>query len=219
MPNTDPNLLPAGNEASQPTASVPKLNTLTPPMPNTKAPQPVYYRCTTPNASMHRQDGKRLPFINGFQKLAIKEDIRYMDEEIAQGNPYISRCTAQQEQQAKMLEDPVGAIREQIKTEVFKDLTVDALEKLLQEKRSGVVGALKEVKSAQSQQPETVTKPEPAKVSPATITKAAELLAKAQAQASVALTAEHNAASGNGGAKLTPVNTSDLGGNVKSSGA
>jgi len=202
----DPNLLPVGNDSNQASASVPRLNVLTAPMPNTPVQQPVYYRCTAPNASMHRQDGKRLPFINGFMKCIMKEDIRYMEEEISQGNIYIFRCSPEEVKQVRMMEDPLGVIKEQVKQEIVRDLTVESLEKLLEERKQ---------ERKQPQPPTESSKPpgETPKIE-SLLSRSAALLALAQQKASEAVAAQkaqHASA-------LTPASTGDLGGNVKSSG-
>ena len=107
------------------------------PISNTKTLEPVYYRCSLLNASMHRPDGKRLPFINGFFKATMKEDIEYLEEQLTAGSQYISRCTAEQVQLAKMNEDPIGTLRESVAKDVVANLTTDSLEALLAERKAG----------------------------------------------------------------------------------
>lgn len=121
--------------------TVQPLQTLTKPMGNTKLSEPVWFVCTMANASMHRPDGKKLPFVNGFFKALFEEDVNYIDNEIDSGdNPYVRRANAQEREQARMMEDPLGVIKDQltpgIRKEVEESLTIDDLEALLAQKRA-----------------------------------------------------------------------------------
>jgi lysyl-tRNA synthetase class I len=110
------------------------LASITPPMPNTKQTAYVYFHCTMAVAAMHRQDGKKLPFIQHVLKTNIKEDIEYLNKEIDEGNQYIRRATPDEVQRAQIMEDPLGAVR----TAIRKELTIEELEVLLAERRAAV---------------------------------------------------------------------------------
>lgn len=130
MNQANPDLLQpnAGGAA----VAVPQLVTITPPMDNTKQDDYVYFHCTMSVASMHRKDGKKLPFINHVHKTNIIEDIQYFDREIAEGNNYIRRATKEEVQRAQINEDPMGAVRQAVKEE----LSIEELEVLLTKRRA-----------------------------------------------------------------------------------
>lgn len=116
------------------------LAAITPPMPNTKVREAVYFTCTIMNASMFRPDGKKLPFVAGFLKTNIQEDIAYLDGEIENGNQYIHRANSKEVEQARMYEDPLGAIKDVVRLEMEKQVrdnyTIPQLEALLAEKKN-----------------------------------------------------------------------------------
>jgi hypothetical protein len=124
-----PNVLNPGASS----LAVPRLVAITEPMPNTEAPH-VYFHCSHSTASFHRQDGKKLPFLNHFYKATFAEDVAYLDNEIRTGNPYIRRATEDEVSHARLLEDPLGTVKDQLK----KELSIDDLEKLLAERRAAV---------------------------------------------------------------------------------
>jgi hypothetical protein len=108
----------------------------TAPLPNNKVDTSRYYYCTVPTASMHRTDGKKLPFVNGLLKTDIEQDILFLDKEISEGNIYIRHATEDEVAHAKLIEDPMGAVREAVKAEVLGSFSVEELEKLLAERRA-----------------------------------------------------------------------------------
>lgn len=118
---------------------VPPLTTLTKPYGTTKLDVGIYYYCTITNCSMHRPDGKKIPFVNSYFKALIQEDRDYLDREIENGNIYIRRANAEEQEQARMLEDPLGVIKDHMRADVRKEVTegfsVDDLEALLAAKR------------------------------------------------------------------------------------
>lgn len=179
----NPDLQAVGNENLVP--RVPPLTTMTPPMPNTKMNDFVYFTCTIPNASLFRQDGKKLPFVAGYLKTNIAEDIQYLDGEIQHGNIYIKRATAKEVEAARMYEDPLGMIKDAVRIEVERNVkesyTVEQLEALLKEKKDKASGVVRE-EAANKETPEQ---------------KARRLLASMG----------HS-----GAAKLTPASTANLGG-------
>lgn len=105
-------------------------------LPNTPVDDNRYFYCTVPTASMHRKDGKRLPFLNGLLKTNIKEDIEFLDAEIAAGNIYIRKATTEEVDHAKLIEDPMGSVRAAVKAEVMSSFSVEELEKMLAERRA-----------------------------------------------------------------------------------
>jgi hypothetical protein len=124
---------PSGNPTVAP------LHVITPAMGNTKLAAPLWYVCTIPNASMHRNDGKKLPFVSGFFKCFFQEDARYLNNEIESGNMYIRQANAKEIEAARMLEDPLGMIKDNLRVEVEQNvrdsLTLEDLEKLVAERR------------------------------------------------------------------------------------
>ena len=134
--NTDL-LQPAAGGASA--VAVPSLVTITPPMPNTKLEDYRYFHCTMAVANMHRQDGKKLPFIQHVLKTNIKEDITYLMKEIEEGNQYIRVASAEEIQRAQIMEDPMGAVRKA----VVADLSLDDLEALIAQRRIAAASTAK----------------------------------------------------------------------------
>lgn len=133
----NPDLIQTGQDIQQ--LAVPPLVTMTAPMSNTKIPEHIYYVCTIPNASMFRQDGKKLPFVGGYLKTNVKEDIAYLDGEIDIGSIYIKRASPKEIEAARMFEDPLGvikdAVRHDIEKQVRESYTIEQLEALLKEKK------------------------------------------------------------------------------------
>lgn len=112
-------------------ASVAPIAAITAPLGNTDVLEEKYYHCSMAIASLHRPDGKKLPFMNHFFKTHFQEDIDYLDKEIRTGNPYIRAATAEEVSQAKLHEDPLGTVKEAVK----KELTIEELERLLAVRR------------------------------------------------------------------------------------
>lgn len=143
---------PDGQPAS---LTVVPLHTITKPMPNTKIDDHVYFVCTVPSASMFRQDGKKLPFVQGYLKTNIKEDIAYLDKEIGEGNIYVRRATEKEIEAARMFEDPLGFIKDTVRVQVEKEVrdnfTIAELEKLLADKKKSAT----EIKTANAAPTET----------------------------------------------------------------
>jgi hypothetical protein len=103
---------------------VPALSLLptTPRIGNTKQEEFVIFVGSLHNASFFRPDGKKLPFIKGLLKTNTVEDIKYLDEEIASGNPYVKRASPEEVSQAEALFDPLGALRKKIEKDVGAEL-------------------------------------------------------------------------------------------------
>lgn len=130
-----PDLLPTSADQM----AVPALVAITRPMNNTQQTEFAYFHCSIAVASMHRPDGKKLPFLQHILKTNIREDIAYLDNEISSGNQYIRRATAEEVQRAQIMEDPLGAVRKA----VVKELTIEDLEKMLVERKMAVAAGSK----------------------------------------------------------------------------
>jgi len=111
--------------------TVSALAAITAPQGNDQQEEHRYYHCTMPTASFHRPDGKKLPFIRGFFKTNIRQDIEYLENELQQGNQFLRRATAEEIESAKLMEDPLGTVREAVKEE----MTLEELEKLVAKKK------------------------------------------------------------------------------------
>lgn len=103
---------------------VPAVTAITKPFPTVKV-EMKYYTCTSLHASMHRQDGKKLPFVNGFLMTDIKADQDYLDAEIDHGNPYVRPATEDEIHHAKMRMDPKGTMKQEVRSEIEAELRVE----------------------------------------------------------------------------------------------
>ena len=107
--------------------------------PPVKARETKYYICTVQNASMHRADGTKLPFVDGFLETDILPSQKYLDNEIENGHGYIRYATAEEINIHHMKKDPKGTIEAQIRpaieAEVLEELNAEivALKNLLEE--------------------------------------------------------------------------------------
>jgi hypothetical protein len=125
---TNPDLMPIGQVAP----TVPKPVSLTAPLPTVQT-EVKYYVCMVPTASMHRADGKKLPFVNGFLATTILADQQYLDAEIDAGHGYIRMATEDEILSDKMRRDPKGAMREQVRAEIEAELREELERKILAE--------------------------------------------------------------------------------------
>jgi len=114
---TNPDLINSQNPLT-----VSPIQSITAPLPATRAQETKYYVCTIPYASLHRTDGKKLPFVHGFLETDIIYDQKYLDEEIANGNSYIRKATEEEVFQAHMRKDPKSTIKAQVREEVKEEL-------------------------------------------------------------------------------------------------
>lgn len=105
-----------------PQASVAPLTTMTRPLGTTLLDEYHCYICTVPAASTHRRDGKKLPFVNGFMRTNIKQDIEHMDLEIAEGNQYFRIATKEEEQAYDMRVDPKGTMKRMVREEITQEV-------------------------------------------------------------------------------------------------
>lgn len=133
--NSNPDLLQPSAASSQ---SVPAQVAITAPMPNTKV-DPVYFFCTLATASMHRPDGKKLPFVNHFLKCEVKEDIAYLRKEIEEyQNAYIREATPDEAAAAQMRENPVEAIKTAVRSEIEESFSIEQLQALIDKRKNTV---------------------------------------------------------------------------------
>lgn len=129
--------------ATQPGTAVPALSRFrgqddqgnvvksTAPMPPTKSQEGIkYYICTERNASMHRPDGKRLPFIDGFLGTDLLWDQRYLDGEIEDGHPNVRFATENEINSAQMRLDPVTTVTRKVSEDLQLRLRQKMAEKL-----------------------------------------------------------------------------------------
>lgn len=118
----DPNLANAG---SDPTQRVPAPAAITRPLPSTIAQETKYYACPVPAASMHRTDGKKIPFVNGICETNILYDQLYLEEQIKDGSQYVREATEQEINAYKMHKDPHGTMKAQVTAEIKQELEQD----------------------------------------------------------------------------------------------
>jgi hypothetical protein len=116
--------IPAGQDPQVP--MVPALTAMTAPLSNDKAEAVKYYVCSMPTASLHRPDGKKITFINGFFKAELLEDQKYLDRQIetgafAGGGVEVKHASQEQVDDWRMRTDPRGTIRSQVKQELKSD--------------------------------------------------------------------------------------------------
>lgn len=95
---------------------------LTPPMEQHEASGYAYFRCSLPTASLHRPDGKKLPFVRGLLKSKIQEDIDYLRNEIKQENAYIEEV--KDESGIEAIEATLNP-REALKNSVMKEVSAE----------------------------------------------------------------------------------------------
>lgn len=197
----DPNLLPPG----QLNTGVPALTTITAPFP-TVAVEARFYVCSVQSASLHRQDGKKIPFVHGIAKIEIKADMDYIEQEIANGNSFLRAATIDEINMYNMRVDPNGTIasnlRPALEAEIRSTLEAQIL-KQLAERGIDTTG----ITFAETPAPVVEDKKDD-------ITKIAETGARLTASQQLALLRSN---SGNG-ATIKPVSTADLAGAAKQSG-
>lgn len=116
-PAADPMLAEANAEPR-----VPALKVLTPQMEQHAAEKAAYFLCSIKNASMHRRDGKRLPFINGVMKVTIVEDIEYLRSEIKAGNQYIKEASSTEVDAIEQILDPRGTMERQLRAKIESEV-------------------------------------------------------------------------------------------------
>jgi hypothetical protein len=119
----NPLLLNPQDTAMQP--GVPSLTSfkgMTPAEPTVHTGEPKHYVMTLPGANMHRADGKKLAFVFGVLKTDIEADIRYIEEQIKEGVPYLRAATSEEIHSFNMKIDPKGTLRAEVSQQVEADL-------------------------------------------------------------------------------------------------
>jgi hypothetical protein len=125
----DPNLIPPG----QTSLGVPALTTgPTAPLPpiRTSNGEKVAYFCEIPNATMHRNDGKRIPFLWQFYETDLLHDILYLENEIAAGNTLVRHATDEEKHNYRVRTEPKTVMREQVTAELQANLASDLEKKI-----------------------------------------------------------------------------------------
>lgn len=74
--------------------------------------------CTMQNASMHRADGKKIPFVRGYLMTDVTADIAYLDNEIASGNTFIRAGTPDDVLNCEAIYDPLTHIKSRVLKEM-----------------------------------------------------------------------------------------------------
>lgn len=112
---------------------VPSLTAMTAAFPVIAAKAPKYYVCTMKAASMHRPDGKRITFVQGFFKAEQVYDQRYLDHEIINGgaSTYIREATPEEVYQYKLRTNLRGTIEEDIKPEIESRVKADLTARII----------------------------------------------------------------------------------------
>jgi len=100
------------------------LKALTQPFPIVKT-EPVVYKSEFPTMSMHRRDGKRISFRNGYFTADQKADIEHLDYEIEAGFPGMRRATPEETQQAAFMENPIKATAEKAAAEAVSAVAAE----------------------------------------------------------------------------------------------
>lgn len=124
------------------TMHTPQMQAHTPPMSNTKLSAHRIFVCSLPYASLHRQDGKKLPFVRGYLKTNIAEDIRYLEHEILTGNPYIRAGNEDDELAAESIFNPVAGLERKVRSELEASLRVEIEGKLREEMDAGKIAGV-----------------------------------------------------------------------------
>lgn len=116
----NPDFFEEDNQTAAEEVFVRPLKTLTPSQPTTYLPQKRAYKCHVRNASMHREDGKRMAFTGPHNILItdIKEDVEFLETELHHQNPYIRRATKEEVSDHLMALNPKKFMREQVRSEM-----------------------------------------------------------------------------------------------------
>lgn len=85
------------------------------PLSNHRVAEPKYYYLTERVASMHRSDGKKIPFVLHICETDVAADIAHLDREIDDyENPYLRRATPEEIKAYLLRKDPKGAMRKEV---------------------------------------------------------------------------------------------------------
>lgn len=121
-----------------------QVRAMTAPLPATKMSQTEHYVCSVLNHQMHRTDGKVIHFLGGHHATDEYHTARYLENEIAAGNGYIRKATADEVRNYNMRRDPTGTVaaelRPKLESEIRGQLEVELQMALAQKMDSmGVV--------------------------------------------------------------------------------
>lgn len=108
---------------------VPKLNALTSPFPVVPT-EPVVYKSEFGNLTMHRTDGKKIVFRQGYFTADTFYDQEYLNNEIKEGTPGIRLATPEEVEQAKFAANPLKATAERAAEETKRELAASFQEEL-----------------------------------------------------------------------------------------
>lgn len=89
-----------------------------------------YYKSSLQTMAMHRWDGLKIPFLFNFFETDNLHTQRYLDEEIMNGNQFISHATEDDVLRFKMRVNPKGAIEEQLRPKVEEQVKNELAAKL-----------------------------------------------------------------------------------------
>lgn len=94
----------------------------------------THFICTERAAVMHRPDGKKIDFVKGHYASIIKQDTKYLDDQIDMGHPYVRRATVLEREAWNMNRDPRGTMTAEltpiIEDRVRAEITAEILAKL-----------------------------------------------------------------------------------------
>lgn len=89
--------------------------------------------CTMQNASMHRADGKKIPFVRGYLMTDVTADIAYLDNEIASGNTFIRAGTPDDVLNCEAIYDPLTHIKSRVLKEMEPRLREELTDQIRRE--------------------------------------------------------------------------------------
>lgn len=113
---------------------------ITKPMANDLGDVMKFYYNSDRAASMYRQDGKKLAFVFNIHGTRCIQDIKYLDNEIADGHPNLREATVNEVDIYKMRVDPSGTLRSKIENEVSADVEAKVTARLIRELESAATG-------------------------------------------------------------------------------
>ena len=94
--------------------NVPGQVALTPAFPSEIVDPVMYKAAENPTLTMHRTDGARISFVNGYYETRVRATQNFLDYEIAQNLPGIRRATEDEVKQARFLANPIKATADQV---------------------------------------------------------------------------------------------------------
>lgn len=89
-----------------------------------------FYKSSLETMAMHRWDGLKIPFLFHTCETDNLHTQQYLDDEINNGNQFISHATEEDVLQFKMRINPKGAIEEQLRPQVEQQVKSDLAAKL-----------------------------------------------------------------------------------------